>query len=697
MQPKAADAGTHWQVAVGADAKMAFSVDGVRLREGVLMEAGGSYLTVWAGAGTEAVVSGLASVLERNPRNCWKDVAQGTDYRGDVAITRSSKPCQKWTAQAPHPNLHMSPVLYPEAGLGDHAKCRNPDGKQAPWCFTTDPDTEWEYCNVGLPDCFNQLEAALVAHWPLNPAVEKLPAIRNSHAACCTGQLRSNTTSTTRSAELPTTDTGSSAGMFFSGSKYIALKDAGPLMQPFSEFTISLWLYATSSATANESAVISRGARVWELLWTTNGSLALMLMGTRVGSGELSCPRDGRWHFVSCSFRGDTPDGSLVDFNVDAGLPVRRKLLIEDRKIESSTAPVTIGSSLDGGKYFEGRMRDVRVHSRALSVRDLDGLRATVECSSTADQLDARFYQMRYADTQQLSHDQIDRQYREVGMDQNRTACPSCCPGTFAELYLDVLPVVQGRLNLPPPHGLLGFSQKPLALTEGIPMSEQLSIAAWLKQEPINSGCIVSSVCFNVCFNFSGVHDESYAELSWRSMADSPRHVVKASFGRFDPKGWQHLALAVDGKRMVATWFLNGKQQAVVPLSNELDASFPGQCADTAPRLEFGSAWIKNGTEMDAMRVEPSKLSKLTKSDGKRPKGSLTSSRRILRSANLADSKGISPISKGVGKLANIRWYNRTLTEADATRLASSMLPWKLETTIAADAKTPSLALDIDL
>lgn len=26
--------------------------------------------------------------------------------------------------------------------------CRNPDGDQAPWCYTTDPTVRWEYCNL---------------------------------------------------------------------------------------------------------------------------------------------------------------------------------------------------------------------------------------------------------------------------------------------------------------------------------------------------------------------------------------------------------------------------------------------------------------------------------------------------------------------------------------------------------------------
>lgn len=38
-------------------------------------------------------------------------------------------------------------IRYPDKGLDDNY-CRNPDGRQRPWCFTTDPNTPWEYCNI---------------------------------------------------------------------------------------------------------------------------------------------------------------------------------------------------------------------------------------------------------------------------------------------------------------------------------------------------------------------------------------------------------------------------------------------------------------------------------------------------------------------------------------------------------------------
>ncbi|KAF6723175.1 Plasminogen [Oryzias melastigma] len=74
----------------------------------------------------------------------------GTDYRGTKAKTKSGKACQRWDARFPHrPNI--TPQTHPRADL-DSNFCRNPDEDSGgPWCYTTDPDTRWEHCNV--PNC----------------------------------------------------------------------------------------------------------------------------------------------------------------------------------------------------------------------------------------------------------------------------------------------------------------------------------------------------------------------------------------------------------------------------------------------------------------------------------------------------------------------------------------------------------------
>ncbi|XP_011474510.1 hepatocyte growth factor [Oryzias latipes] len=70
----------------------------------------------------------------------------GEDYRGPMDHTESGKECQRWDLDEPHKHL-FHPKRYPDKGLDDNY-CRNPNGRHRPWCFTTDPNTPWEYCTI---------------------------------------------------------------------------------------------------------------------------------------------------------------------------------------------------------------------------------------------------------------------------------------------------------------------------------------------------------------------------------------------------------------------------------------------------------------------------------------------------------------------------------------------------------------------
>lgn len=67
----------------------------------------------------------------------------GTDYRGCQDKTVDGDVCQEWDKQSPHGHVYR-PEAYPDAGL-DSNYCRNPDGHQALWCYTTGA-TRWGYC-----------------------------------------------------------------------------------------------------------------------------------------------------------------------------------------------------------------------------------------------------------------------------------------------------------------------------------------------------------------------------------------------------------------------------------------------------------------------------------------------------------------------------------------------------------------------
>ena len=92
------------------------------------------------------------------------------DYRGCQQYTRGGHACQAWAAQYPHTHGYTAEV-NPDSGLTS-SYCRNPEpngrywgltrgypewfGNPAAqsgytafglWCFTTDPNTRWDYCD----------------------------------------------------------------------------------------------------------------------------------------------------------------------------------------------------------------------------------------------------------------------------------------------------------------------------------------------------------------------------------------------------------------------------------------------------------------------------------------------------------------------------------------------------------------------
>ncbi|XP_047430667.1 hepatocyte growth factor a isoform X2 [Mugil cephalus] len=74
----------------------------------------------------------------------------GEDYRGKMDHTESGKECQRWDSARPHKH-HFQPKKYRDKDLKDNY-CRNPDNRLRPWCYTMDPKTPWEYCNITVCD-----------------------------------------------------------------------------------------------------------------------------------------------------------------------------------------------------------------------------------------------------------------------------------------------------------------------------------------------------------------------------------------------------------------------------------------------------------------------------------------------------------------------------------------------------------------
>ncbi|XP_067650835.1 uncharacterized protein [Haliotis asinina] len=77
---------------------------------------------------------------------CFRKSKQ-TDYKGHLNVTVTGIPCQRWDSQTPHAHTHTDISKFPDDNLEDAANyCRNPEGKHGLWCYTINPDVEWQYC-----------------------------------------------------------------------------------------------------------------------------------------------------------------------------------------------------------------------------------------------------------------------------------------------------------------------------------------------------------------------------------------------------------------------------------------------------------------------------------------------------------------------------------------------------------------------
>ena len=81
------------------------------------------------------------SVSSQDDNECQEGNPLGASYLGKMNVTTSGRTCQVWAASQPHEHN----FTY----MGEHNHCRNPAGTPGGvWCYTTDPDKEWEYCSL---------------------------------------------------------------------------------------------------------------------------------------------------------------------------------------------------------------------------------------------------------------------------------------------------------------------------------------------------------------------------------------------------------------------------------------------------------------------------------------------------------------------------------------------------------------------
>ncbi|GAB1602923.1 atrial natriuretic peptide-converting enzyme-like isoform X1, partial [Argonauta hians] len=80
----------------------------------------------------------------------------GVSYRGFASETLRGTPCLSWSE-----NLKFNRLNKPNAGLGDHNYCRNPDNDKRPWCWVAPAyKNQFGFCKID--QCENDTETTTV-------------------------------------------------------------------------------------------------------------------------------------------------------------------------------------------------------------------------------------------------------------------------------------------------------------------------------------------------------------------------------------------------------------------------------------------------------------------------------------------------------------------------------------------------------
>ena len=81
---------------------------------------------------------------------CWTPGTDPKTYTGLVSETRSGYKCQNWDSTHPHKPKHTPS----DRDNHNHCRAAGPDANRI-WCYTTNPEKRWDYCNVDPCDDLN--------------------------------------------------------------------------------------------------------------------------------------------------------------------------------------------------------------------------------------------------------------------------------------------------------------------------------------------------------------------------------------------------------------------------------------------------------------------------------------------------------------------------------------------------------------
>ena len=94
-----------------------------------------------------------------------KTTQAGREYIGRMNTTRNGYTCRSWSLGSTCAEARDD-ANFPDGSIAEARNyCRNPDGKSGgPWCHTTDPNRDWDYCAVPLCNGKCKYISTLLSH-----------------------------------------------------------------------------------------------------------------------------------------------------------------------------------------------------------------------------------------------------------------------------------------------------------------------------------------------------------------------------------------------------------------------------------------------------------------------------------------------------------------------------------------------------
>ena len=309
------------------------------------------------------------------------------DYRGTTNTTISGRTCLKWEVQEPHEHVYVPSERWP---MLEANYCRNPDGTPGAWCYTTDPEVRWEYCNIPQCDTSTVPITASPVAAPVDPPLLDIGFYCDEEAV----QPQEETSGIYLDGEtahiaLTNTSQGDSGINF----------DGGPL-------TVEAWIkpelkvnFATILSNREGGSGMSGflfSVNTWE---EQNGKL--YFEGTYGQVASTKSVQWGKWQHVAVTYDGTNPA-----FYIDGEqIPYFKQNYYGPFRIDAGYLDAKIGEMglYHSNSYYKGSIDELKVWDYA---RTGEEIRSSMHCAGDPNAAGLiRYYQFEEADDGRMVYD----------------------------------------------------------------------------------------------------------------------------------------------------------------------------------------------------------------------------------------------------------------------------------------------------